>query len=452
MRPLPKDETREDADAGLDVRRASGAELIPLMSSVPPERFDRQTLYEVVEPPFEVSLQEISSEVKTVGAPGLVIARGGAPDETIGFEQGKRVQIGGQTFEMAAVRSWGGLISEPRESGGATLALASVRLSGREWVEDIVAEEAAWIPLREDAAFRFQWAESEQAARAAGDSGPPGLEAARWGVEDEGVMNWFDAFVPGTGLELSDGSIVVLAEVRTASGEESAEKPALRFIVSEGGERRSVWIKANGASSDGRLRFEHPGLTKWLLMGHSWEDDRMVVHVYRDGALHETFDLKRGAVCALVKARLEFRLDQVRKSAVYLRREDSPLKAMALKGPGRLLQVRQGENLRIGNAYVRFAPAKQERDTAYALTIHREDGAEIPTLLDADDAFDVGPWRIQQAAGVAPPPDWAVLYVERLPESSRWVWEVGVAALGVAVILVAWSLRFLVRLQRRKRT
>lgn len=449
LRPRPHDVP--DAPRGsLEIAERAGVDLLPLFPERPPGLKDLQQIYEAVELPFSVRLSSITFEETGVSAAEVTLSAADR-EQRVPYAAGTRIVLGDRPFVMREIRPWGGLISEPAESGGAPLAVLGIRQHEEDWVEDIVAEDGDWLRLADELVFRFCWTESEAVALASINDGVPGLESARWGVEENGAMNWFESFVPGTGLQLSDGTEVVLAEVRQGKGTAGREEAAIRFKVVREGKVEDVWVSANGTAEEGLLRFVYPTLERFVAMGYSWQPDFMLIVLFENGEEAGRYVLERGQIQALGRAQCMLRLDQVLGSAVYLARQDSPLTELVLESDEQLLCLRQGETLSVNGDTVTFSPAVSEKHPVYTLEIEFADGKTERFALHRDSLVRVGKWSVQQAAGAEVSEHWVSLYLERERTAPYKDWGLSMLGMGAVLLLMANAVSIWGRLRRTQR-
>lgn len=449
LRPQPHD--APDAPRGsLKIAERGGIDLLPLFPERPPGLKDLQQIYEAVELPFSVRLTSIAFEETGVSGAEVTLS-GEDREQRVPYAAGTRIVIGDRPFVMREIRPWGGLISEPAESGGAPLAVLAIRQHGEDWVEDIVAEDGDWLRLADELAFRFCWTESEAVAIASINDGVPGLESARWGVEENGAMNWFESFVPGTGLQLNDGTEVVLAEVRRGAGTAGHEDAAIRFKVVREGKSEDVWVSANGTAGKGLLRFVYPTLGRFVAMGYSWQPDSMLIVLFENGEEMGRYVLERGQIQTLGGAQCVLRLDRVLGSAVYLPRQDSPLTEVVLESDEQLLCLRQGETLSVNGDTVTFSPAVSERHPVYTVEIEFADGKTETFALHRDGLVRVGEWSIQQTAGSEVSEYWASLYFERERTAPYKKWGLWMLVMGAVLLPMANAVSIWGRVRRTQR-
>ncbi|MGI6461216.1 MAG: hypothetical protein ACOX5J_14200 [Candidatus Hydrogenedentales bacterium] len=411
----------------------AGQEVMTLFPEAPPRLSNLQQTYETAQLPFSVTLKAVEYEAGEVIPAHLTLSdRDG--ERMRPFHPGESIDLAGQTYVMREIRPWGGILSEPPESGGTPLAVLALREKGGPWSEDIVVQHGDWLQLSPELAFHFLWVNSEDEALETFASEAPGLASAKWGIQESGVMHWFDSFLIGSGLELDDGTVVTLAEVRGATPGEMPEDAVLCVRVERNGTIHEVWVPANRSSEDGLVRFSYPALAPYVLRGCAWEDGAMRFGFYRSGEAVGGAALKLGDIAPLDTSSFELRLDQVLESAVYLRREDSPLQEVVLEGEGRILRFRQGETVLLRGCTVEFQPRSQDLAPVYALEI-AQDFETQSLLLQRDTVAKAGNWTLQQAAGAGLSEDWATLYLEST-EPRAWHWVP--YALGAAgVIAVA---------------
>ncbi len=448
VRPRPP-KTEDSPHARLKIVERAGVDLLPYYAWKPPHLEDLQKVYEVVELPFSVTLGEITFEETAPTDPEIKISKD-AGEQRISFAPGTAVVLGGESFVMREIRAWGGIISEPAESGGTSLAVVALRRDQGEWVEGIVAEHGDWLELGDDLVFRFLWVASEEAALQSLGQGVPGIESARWGVEEDGAVNWFDSFIIGTGIQLSDGTEVVLAEVREGGVPGGQGEAAIRFKVGREGNVKDVWVPANGATEDGSLCFSYPTRARFVVMGYSWQADTMLVVLFENGAEKSRWMLERGQVQALEAARWEFRLDQALESAVYLPQAGSPLEELRLESDTRILRLRQEEVVTAGDESVVFSPSVSEKVPIYVLNIGFPGGKKETLALHRESVLPVGRWSIQQAAGAETSGKWATLYLERAGIAPSKIWGIWGLIGGAAILVMANAVRFSARMLRKR--
>ncbi|HOF39993.1 MAG TPA: hypothetical protein PLD73_07960, partial [Candidatus Hydrogenedentes bacterium] len=379
----------------LDIVPLAGQEVMTLFPEAPPRLTNLQQAYETAQLPFSVTLKAVEFETGQVIPAHLKLSDSDG-ERMLPFQSGESVDLSGQTFVMREIRPWGGILSEPPESGGTPLAVLALREQGGPWSEDIVVQHGDWLQLTPELAFHFLWVSSEDAALEVFASRAPGLASARWGIQENGVMHWFDSFLIGSGLELDDGTVVTLAQTRGATPGESREDASICVRVERNGTTHDVWVAANHTSEDGLVRFSYPALSPYVLLGCAWEDGAMRFGLYHNGEAVDSGALKLGDIATLGSTTYELRLDQVLESAVYLRREDSPLQEAVLEGEGRILRFRQGETVLLPGCTVDFQPRSQELTPVYTVEIARDHETES-IVLQRDTVANIGNWTMQQA-------------------------------------------------------
>ncbi len=426
-------ETEGPDGSPLEIVPLAGQDVMTLFPDAPPRLANLQQAYETVLLPFAVTLKAIKYETGE-STPARLRLSDGTGERLVPFEAGEAVLIAEQTFAMREIRSWGGILPEPPESGGTPLAVVALRRMDGPWTEDIVAQHGDWLRLDADLVFRFLWVGSEEEALQTSAQGMPGLASARWGVQEHGVMNWFDSFLIGSGLELADGTAVVLSEVRNGAAGGGPDGPAICFKVLRDGAVEDVWVAANSASEDGLLHFSYPALAPYVVLGFAWDAGAMRFQLYRDGKETGGGLLTTGEIVRLGSLPYTFRLDQVLESAVYLRREDSPLQEAVLEGENRILRFRQGEVVMLPGCAVEFQPRFEELTPVYTLEIEQA-GETRALALHRDTVAHAGGWTMQPAAGAGPSEGWATLYLELPAARPARYW--GMYALGAGGAILA---------------
>ena len=268
-------------------------------------------------------------------------------ESLIAIDAGSEVSIEGETFRVDAVRAWSGLLRQP---GGDPMISISLRKHDGEWFEDVLVGAEQWLRIEGFPPVLFLFTDHDITLYESLLKRMRSLPAGRWGVLDSGRVHWFESFVPGTGVERADGSIVTLLEYAAAGNGDEAPRIRIRIESDESSTER--WVPADDVNNTD-IRVEvNPMFTE------------MVALVSNRAAYAEVFHIKHGSVQDLGRlsegrswsadAVLELRLEQVAPEAAPVLRERSPLLEAVLVGSERRIRVRQGEAVRVGESTLRF--------------------------------------------------------------------------------------------------
>ncbi len=279
--------------------------------------------------PLSLRLLSLTIPPRTADS-GTLTLRAGGEASTIELSVGQDVTFGETAFTVDAIRPWAGLLH--RAPGIAMLNVA-VRDADTGWIENIFVQRgSAQIVTPEIAVF------------ADADAATP--RPARWGVIEDGRTNWFSSFVPGTGLELADGSIVTLLR-RLPSGRILVENLA-------DGERSQAWVEANRYDPESPYVYEDPGTVTYRIEITLDEDDAATVTVVEGDLERWTRPAAIGAVLAGDESGVGVRIDQIERDALPLFAEESPWLEVVLKDAERVVRIREGEAVRVGETTAAF--------------------------------------------------------------------------------------------------
>lgn len=273
--------------------------------------------------PLSLRLLSVTIPPRTANS-GVLTLRDGADESTVDVTIGHKVTIDESEFDVHAIRAWGGLLHRPP---GISMLNVAVHDANTGWIENVFVQRgSAQIVTPEIAVF------------ADADAATP--RPARWGVIEDGRTNWFSSFVPGTGLELGDGSIVTLLR-RLPSG---------RILVETAvdDERSQVWVEANRYDPESSLVYEDPGAVTYRIEITLDEDDAATVTVVEGDLERWTRPAGIGAVLTDDESGLGVRVDQVERDAMPLFAEESPWLELVLMQAGRVVRIREGEAVRVG--------------------------------------------------------------------------------------------------------
>lgn len=265
-------------------------------------------------------------------------------EREIPITEAERIRIESEEYVVEAIRSWSGLLRDP--AGGA-MASISIRTDADVWEEDVLVASGAWIRFADAPPIRFDFdRESEDPAAALttlASAAPPG----RWGVREGARTSWFTSFTPGTGLELTSGTTVLLIEASV-----EGEPFSIDILLEQNGERERR--KISMGDDDPLVVLEmNPFRSRALALWSDRIDHAELFEVY-GGTVQSLGSIRSGATLTDPVSALTIRLEQVLPNAVPVLREDSPLLEAVLSGPEGRIRVRQGEAVRVGEATLRF--------------------------------------------------------------------------------------------------
>ena len=385
--------------------------------------------YDAARLPFSIRLKQV--DVLSEEEPRNLL-KISAPDSerTIDLEDKGDIRINGEPYRMETVRKWSGLMRYP---SGEPLAALSLRRPGECWTENVFVAADTWRRIEPDTALRFTWCVSEEAARQARAAGLPGIEAARWGVVEGGVVDWSASFAPGAGAELKDGGTATLFKL-----DESGTEPAIEVEFSKGGQRKTERAVANERNSDARVLFEYPSRLETVILVCAFEDGKALLAAYHQHKPCGETVLSAGETWSVEGIPFEIRLDQALQMALPVSEEDSTVYEAVLRGPSRDLRLRQGEAVRSGDASLEYVRKTNPPRVRYSFAVRQEGSLKERTFtLGPDNAVRVMNWRFSQGPSAGDPTRMGVLDAHETP-----AWSITRIIMAGSLAALVWLMFF----------
>jgi hypothetical protein len=466
------------APAGHERPSITGREIPFEQSEVALNWIEPERQYEVFALPFSVMLDKVTVLYEAEPRDVLVVER---PDgtERMYIDGDRTIALEGSTFHIAGVRRWSGLL---RDGLGVPMAAVALRTPGGEWIEHLFLRSGEWSRFVESVGIHFEWLEAEEmgGAREPGsahdrrgalalpgtgqaDSGPaPARGMARWGVVDGTAIHWFDSFLPGTGVERTDGAVVTLVALNEMpefgapsplpiEAPDSVTGPAICVEFRSGNDVRYEWVQANAES--GEVRFEYPAALPQVFVLRARRSGLARITAYQNGEVVGTADLQQGERWLPDGFEYDLRLDQVISQAVPVDLAQSPFDEAVLGSPERILRVRQGEAIRAGDTVLRFEQEAPAPEVRYELRIADDRGASASAVfLGPRSLWKREGWVLSQGGYDARAPETAILHAEYRPGGYLPALGYVLAGCGAALMLIAAGLGLAGRLQRASAT
>jgi hypothetical protein len=380
------------------VIRPSGSEggIAPLQRNLPPAviPFDNprevqrllgdEGLYDAAQLPFRLRLENIEVLEERPPVNRLEFTRpmrdlpGDAEKQVVDAVPGASVPVAdGLPVAVRAIRPWIGLIPSPR---GRPMAAVSLRRGAEGAWTRILLDTDAWKYAGPGIGLRLRWFEKEADARQALPGPEERLSAARWGVVEENRIHWFDAFTPGTGVELADSREVLLLK-HTRKEKDAWIDVGIR--TEEGPVRRR--IHANAGTPDPLIRFEDPGLYPVQLLIHAWNSGEALALMLDEKDRRGPELLTAETVWqAGGNAPVDVRLDQALAAALPVQSSGDSVMECVFDFAGRRLDLREGEVTQHAGYRIRYRRVPAPPLTRYSLR-------PIPPGGNAGEAFTLGP-------------------------------------------------------------
>lgn len=323
---------------------------------------------EIGAPELTLRLASLTLPPREASEGKLTIGTGGA-ESTVHIEDGAHVTLDETAYEVSAIRAWSGLLHRPP---GAPMINCAVQPYAGEWIENVFVEIGAWQIITPDLAVFATQA-----------GAPFNAESARWGVVEGERIHWFTSFVPGTGIELDDGVIVTLL----------ARRPSGRILVEfdSAGEKERAWFDANQTDDGSRIQYHDPGTAAFRLLIEVQESRTARITLLENDLQHWSREVDVGAIVPADNPGLRARIDQIETDAFPLLAAESPFLETVLMNNDRVLRIREGEAIRMGDSTLTFEAIAEPREATAEIEI---DGAAQP--FGENEANESGPWTLSQ--------------------------------------------------------
>ncbi len=300
---------------------------------------------------------------------------------------GSEFPVGEETFRVADVRTWQGLLPVP---GGAAMASVSILQQDAAPLENVLLRAGQRLDIKSELSIELRACDGRADALAQIAALDRESARGRWGIADATGVIWFESFTPGAGARLLDGSLVTLESF-------SPDGPVLI-------------VRKRTADGDELLRLDGPSNEPPLLLEFGGGDlNRVTLFVADDGnvvlssprADTGPVDLAVGQSWEVAGAGYRLRLEQALLSAAPVQAADSPFFEAVLESPGSRVRVRQGEAVRVGDALLRYLREPGNRTAVFQLRVFVP-GTEVEDVALApgsahEFAWAGGVWRISHA-------------------------------------------------------
>ncbi len=400
--------------------------------------------YDVVQLPFRLRLKHVelieksetvySLATRPLGTGSLLQAEAeNDMKATIPIQHQDVFMLWDRRWTVQELRPWVGLLHNP---GGPPMANVSISIEDTNW-ENIFLHENTWVIGNGPTALKFAWFNSEAVARSAFPDSIPGPESGRWGVHDGAGIHWFQSFVPGTGVTLSDSTDIVLVHF-DATHESHIYKGPL--ILVEVRQAESVYnclvtpegiLGFNNAEDKNdtdiqlpQIFMEYPGSNAYVVYVHAWRDASALIKVFHDGDALPVFQLdeQESRFVAQEGQQIGVQIEQVYGNALPVDAAEGVLWEVVLECNDSLYRLREGDWVMLGDGHAQFILEKTPALTRQTFLVYvpGKDRFHEITLSPGKSVLYAG-WCFTQAPWHEEPMDSAVLLVERRPLGPFWI-------------------------------
>ena len=406
--------------------------------------FYRVLPYDVVKLPFRLRLQQVDLLKNSMTIYRLVTRPLGldssqmvnAENEkngTLTIQHEDTFLLWGKQWTVQEIRPWVGLVHNP---GGPAMASVSVSIDDTTW-DNIFLHDNTWVIGNGPTALKFDWFDSEAAARTAFPETVPGAESGRWGVHDGAGIHWFQSFVPGTGVTLSDGTEVVLVHFEAAYESNVYSGPLILVEVHHAESVYNCLITPEGLlgynSASGtdendvnlpQIVMEYPGNHTYVVHIHAWRDATALIKVFHNGEALPVFQLDEHESRTVESdgQKMGVHIEQVYGNALPVDASDGMLWEVRLENNGSQYRLREGDWVMLGDGHAQLVlestPALTQQ-TFLAYVPGKDRFHEIK--LSPGESVQYAGWRFKQAPWHEEPLDSALLLVERRSLGPIWI-------------------------------
>lgn len=320
--------------------------------------------------PFDVALIGLATADRTADRGQLTVMEGAVRDEFL-VTVGGTVTIGDTPFRVEAIRPWAGLLYR---LPGTPMILISVRDDESQWIENVFLGAGAWAAIDARTTVFCDWPRFDAAAE----------PAARWGVREGDQTHWFTSFVPGTGMEFADGTIVTLLERRVIGG----QAPEIVVELARPERAEPVTVVANSPEQVHGILYEDPAAfpVQWRILVH--HSDALEVTLTDEGRTFpaETIGLERDY--SPIESDRAIRIEQMEPYALPLHEGETPWLEVVLVSDDLVVGLREEEVKTVDGHRIQFEAAAAAQSPSCTLEFATMDGTpfESATIAPGESA------------------------------------------------------------------
>jgi hypothetical protein len=315
------------------------------------------------------------------------------------IEPGSPIAAGNRTLEVVGIGPWEGLVRTPAGAPMAALSFGSGPV--------LFLEAGRWYVPAPGTSIAFFWYADAPAFEAATRATPDESTGARWGARDGQAIQWFDNFVPGTGVKLRNGKRVQIVEDRRAERHIAVE-------ITEGERARRVDVAANVQDDAALVLLEMPAAAERVVTLHAWREDIVLCRQLSPGQPPEDRELAPGETWHPAAGTASLYLRQVMANAAAV--PGGQLSAVELRAGEKRYHVREGLVETVGDVRIAYRKEQRQPDARYALAAVGVDGAVMQSIELAErETRRIGAWLFSLAPENPAAPAGIALTARRRP-------------------------------------
>lgn len=368
----------------------------------------------------------IRGSAKATRNSGRLVVKEAGETSSFSLDAGERINLGNMEFRIETVRPWVGILPDP---GGEALISISMALEEGVWTENLIFGRNGVLSI-DEYHFRLGLLDGktvEDFIEAKTDRKSRG----RWGVGEGDRIYWFDSLIPGSGLELDDGTVYTLLEFREKHESRDGLVPEIAVRVEKEGSSSNRIVTTESEDDAVKLEYES-GHQVWFVVSSDGEIEAVVF--YADDR-SERESLRIGDSWRLGQTSMNIRIEQYESSGVAVNLDQTPFQEVVLVSDVARVRVRQGEAVRVGDALLRYQRVSGSTALEYevSLTALMEGGIRLMegsgvTLVLGDTRYKIRYADVDMERGIVVYP-----LSESHPVRFAGFIVLGIAAFGMRV-------------------
>lgn len=309
----------------------------------------------------------------------LVIEEG-AEKSSHPIHPGGTIPVGNEVFRVDTVRPWVGILPDPR---GRPLISISIALEDGIWAENMILGSNGVISI-DNYQLRLELLNGKTVeefieAKKNRDS------RGRWGIEEGDRIHWFDNLLPGSGVELDDGTIYTLLRFREQYQSPEGPVPAIVVRVEADGIKENRIITTR--TQDGPVKLEFAsGRQVWFVVAADNAIEAVALH---PDSQVERESLRVGESWKLDQGPMTIRVEQYNSAGVAVNLDQTPFQEVVLVSDNRRVRVRQGEAIRVGDALLRYQRVLAPDAAEYEIAFNASMTAALPLKYGGEVILDI---------------------------------------------------------------
>lgn len=375
--------------------------------------------YDTLVLPFAIRLD--GAELLTTHQPReMLYIEGPGESRAEAIAVGSQVALGLDALTVDTIGPWEGLVRDPASG---PMAVVDIPKADGTPGQAVFLEPGSASILRPDLAVCFFWSANEPEARSAFIPSLEEVPGARWGVRDGPAVQWFENFIPGTGVIRRDGTQVTLSGASRSAG-------YITIAVQRSVGQERIRVSANAADEEAPFIYEDPSGTGQVLCIHAWREDQAIGRLLRRNAPPQEFAMALGEGDAPVVLR------QVMAHALPV--PGGKIRAARVTLGDTSKTLREGLAETLGDYRLRYQTEAVPPDARYRVTFLSPNGATLKEgVLQSGTSIRQGGWVFSLSPENPFAPQGVALTAERPPGGLGQIVGLAIFVFGSLGLVVA---------------